>query len=92
MASASRIEGIAGGGRGPSGGVSKSANKPKITAEARGFSKTKSGRKEMKQQDSFYNQLGKSQLKSGKSTGVAKANTSKSNSKALTPKVPVKKK
>lgn len=95
MATANRIEGIAGGSRGVSGmsrGTSaKSANKPKITAESRGFNKTKSGRKEMKQQDSYYNQMGKAQLKSGKSSDVSKANTPKSNSKALTPKVPVKK-
>ena len=70
----------------------KSVNKPKITAKARGFSTTKSGRKEMKQQDVYYNQLGKSHLRSGKLTDVAQANTPRSNSKALTPKVPAKKK
>ena len=62
-----------------------------MTAEKRGFSKDKASRKEMKQQDVFFNKLGKQDLKSGKSTGVAKANTPRSNSRALTPKVPVKK-
>jgi hypothetical protein len=46
----------------------------------------------MKQQDVYFNKLGKQDLKSGKSTDVAKANTPKSNSKALKPKVPAKKK
>jgi hypothetical protein len=64
----------------------------KMTAQERGFSKDKASRKSMKQQDVYFNKLGKQDLKSGKSTDVAKANTPKSNSKALKPKVPVKKK
>lgn len=64
----------------------------KMTAEKRGFLKDKASRKEMKQQDVYFNKMGKQDLKSGRSSDVAKANTPRSNSRALTPKVPVKKK
>jgi len=103
MASASRIEGIAGGsGRGVSGmtrgiksspKVLKEASKKesaKLTAKEREYQKDKVSRKEMKQIDTFYNKANKEELRKGKKglSGVS----SKSQSKALTPKVPVKKK
>ena len=61
----------------------------KATAKERGFAKDKTSRKEMKQQDVFYNKAGKEDLKEGKVTGVSKANVSKSQSKSKI-KVPVK--
>lgn len=64
----------------------------RMTAEKRGFLKDKASRKEMKTQDVYFNKLGKEDLRSGKSSDVAKANTPRSNSRALKPKVPVKKK
>ena len=101
MASASRIEGIAGGGRGVSGvtrgiksspEVLKKASKKesvKLTAKEREYQKDKVSRKEMKQMDTFYNRANKEELKKGK-PGLS-ALSSKSQNKALTPKVPVKK-
>ena len=61
----------------------------KATAKERGFAKDKASRKEMKQQDVFYNKAGKEDLKSGQVTGASKANVSKSQSPSK-PKVPVK--
>jgi hypothetical protein len=61
----------------------------KATAKERGFAKDKASRKEMKQQDVFYNKAGKKDLKSGQVTGASKANVSKSQSPSK-PKVPVK--
>ncbi len=61
----------------------------KATAKERGFAKDKASRKEMKQQDVFYNKAGKEDLKSGQVTGASKANVSKSQSPSKS-KVPVK--
>jgi endo-1,4-beta-D-glucanase Y len=61
----------------------------KATAKERGFAKDKASRKEMKQQDVFYNKAGKQDLKSGQVTGASKANVSKSQSPSK-PKVSVK--
>ena len=61
----------------------------RMSATDRGFAKDKASRKEMKQQDVFYNKAGKKDLKEGKATDVSKANTSKSQSKSKI-KVPVK--
>ncbi len=61
----------------------------KASAKDRGFAKDKASRKEMKQQDVFYNKAGKEDLKEGKVTGASKANVSKSQSKSKI-KVPVK--
>ena len=61
----------------------------KASAKERGFAKDKASRKEMKQQDVFYNKAGKKDLKEGKATGASKANVSKSQSKSKI-KVPVK--
>ena len=76
------------------GGAAKVIKKTssRATAKERGFAKDKASRKEMKQQDVFYNKVGKADLKKGTRSGAAIANTPKSQSKALTPKVPVKKK
>ena len=62
----------------------------KATAKERGFAKDKASRKEMKQQDVFYNKVGKADLKEGYRSGAARANTPKSQSPSLK-KVPVKK-
>lgn len=62
----------------------------KATAKARGFAKDKASRKEMKQQDIFYNKVGKADLKEGYRSGAARANTSNSQSPSLK-KVPIKK-
>ena len=61
----------------------------KRTAKERGFEKDKASRKEMKQQDVFYNKAGKADLKEGYRSGAASANTPKSKSPSK-PKVPVK--
>jgi len=71
--------------------VIKKNNSKSITAAERGFAKNKTARKEMKQQDVVYSKAFKKDLKSGK-VGAAYSTVSKSQSKALTPKVPVKKK
>jgi hypothetical protein len=61
------------------------------TASSRGFAKDKASRKEMKQQDVFYNKVGKEDLKEGNMSGAAMANTPKSRAKAPKGKVPAKK-
>lgn len=91
MARTIRFEGMSGGSRGAGGAggiVGRSANKPAITAKARGFNKTKIGRKEMKTNDIMINQVGKSARKSGKS-GIADAPKSVG-VRSTGPKVPVK--
>jgi hypothetical protein len=60
----------------------------KLTAKEREYQKDKISRKEMKQMDTFYNRANKEELKKGK-PGLS-ALSSKSQSKALKPKVPVK--
>lgn len=61
----------------------------KKTAVERGFNKTKSGRKEMKTNDIFINQIGKASRKSGK-PGIADAPKSVG-VRPAGPKVPTKK-
>ena len=65
-------------------------NTGKISAVERGFAKDKASRKEMKQQDAFYNQLGKADLKKGQVTGASRQNVSVSRSVSK-PKVLIKK-
>jgi hypothetical protein len=65
-------------------------NTGKMNAVKRGFEKDKASRKEMKQQDIFYNKAGKADLKEGQVTGASKANVSVSRSVSK-PKVPIKK-
>jgi len=79
--------GITGGGavRGAS------ANKPKVTAQGRGFSKTKSGRAEMKTNDIAISRMAKQAKATGKNKGLADAAAPKSVS-ARKQTVPVKKK
>lgn len=64
-------------------------NKPKITAQERGFNKTKSGRKEMKANDIFINRYAKDLKKIGITGGVTQA-APKSVSGVKGPRVPVK--
>lgn len=71
--------------------VNLSANKPKITAEARGFSKTKSGRAEMKANDIAISRMAKDAKQRGTNKGLADAAAPKSVS-AKKKTVPVKKK
>jgi hypothetical protein len=91
------ITGGGGGGRsygkGASGKpyINRSANKPAATAEGRGFSKTKSGRAEMKTNDIAISRMAKEAKATGKNKGLADAAAPKSIS-ARKKTVPVKKK
>ena len=61
----------------------------KMSAVKRDFAKDKASRKEMKQQDVFYNKAGKADLKKGQVTGASRANVSVSRNVSK-PKVPIK--
>ena len=71
--------------------IKSAAKKQRSAASAldRGFGKDKASRKEMKKEDTFYNKVGKEDLKKGKMSGAAMSSTSKSQSKGKI-KVPVK--
>ena len=71
--------------------VNSSANKPAITAKARGFEKTKSGRAEMKTNDIAISRMAKQAKATGKNKGLADAAAPKSVSARKTT-VPVKRK
>jgi hypothetical protein len=71
--------------------IKSAAKKQRLVASAedRGFGKDKASRKEMKKEDTFYNKMGKRDLKQGKMSAPAMSSTSKSQSKSKI-KVPVK--